>query len=366
MTTLRWAVFLAFGLALPWALSLAPHGVEVAYGRVFFPGLAEILGPMGGLWRFDLAPWLIFLGVTGLVLILLRGAVAAVRQRSPRAGFGPGHLWIAFLAILAWGFHLAWGLNYARPPLGDRIGLEEIEPDAENLARLTRVLAAEVNRTYAWAVEGGQITEESPSTLLLPPRSIADRLDAAYDQLQPRLADIKFSPPKLPHIASWVLTRMGISGFYFPFTGEATVNRQLPEFALAFAMAHEMAHQRGTAREDEANFLAYLACRESGLAAARYGGALGAFGIAYGALWRTAPDSVQAMGAGILAAGPRADRAALRAFWQRHEGPASHAAHRVNDAYLKANAQRAGTASYSRAVRLLVALESAGGIARDD
>lgn len=138
----------------------------------------------------------------------------------------------------------------------------------------------------------------------------------------------------------------------------------LPDVSLPFVMAHEMAHQRGTAREDEANFWAYLACRETGLAAARYSGALHAFGIAHNALLRADPDSARAILA-LLDHGPRADRAAIREFWRRYEGRASEVASRVNDSYLKVNAQRTGVASYGLAVEFLLSLERAGGMDLD-
>jgi hypothetical protein len=118
-------------------------------------------------------------------------------------------------------------------------------------------------------------------------------------------------------------------------------------------MAHEMAHQRGNAREDEANFLAYLTCRESGLASAGYSGALQAFEIVLGALYSASPDSAAVIG-GSLDPGPRADRTAIREFWARHEGPASVVTEKVNDRYLKANSQKAGVGSYGLAVDLLL------------
>jgi len=204
------------------------------------------------------------------------------------------------------------------------------------------------------------------SRLRIDRRVVADRLAAAYGSLLPPFHRVPVSDPKVPKLLGWILPRLGLSGFYFPFTGEASVVGTLPDAALVFVMAHEMAHQRGIAREDEANFLAFLACRESGLASARYAGSLGAFGLAYNALWRTAPDSAHALGSRLLDPGPRQDRQAIREYWNRHTSPAEPIAQRANDAYLKASGHSAGVGSYSLAVRWLLALDAAGGLDEPD
>jgi len=57
------------------------------------------------------------------------------------------------------------------------------------------------------------------------------------------------------------MSYLGIGGVYFPFTGEANVNISMPHTSIPFTACHEMAHQIGFAREDEANFIAYIACK---------------------------------------------------------------------------------------------------------
>ena len=53
-------------------------------------------------------------------------------------------------------------------------------------------------------------------------------------------------------------------GFFFPFTGEANLNVDSPECLLPATIAHELAHVRGVAPEQTANFVAILACDTSG------------------------------------------------------------------------------------------------------
>ena len=56
---------------------------------------------------------------------------------------------------------------------------------------------------------------------------------------------------------------MGFTGYYNPFTGEAQVNTTVPKFLLPYITLHEIGHQLGYAKEDEANFSGYLAAVDS-------------------------------------------------------------------------------------------------------
>ena len=56
------------------------------------------------------------------------------------------------------------------------------------------------------------------------------------------------------------MSYLDFTGFFFPFTAEANVNTDFPGALFASTIAHELSHQRGVAREQEANFTAVLAC----------------------------------------------------------------------------------------------------------
>ena len=133
----------------------------------------------------------------------------------------------------------------------------------------------------------------------------------------------------------------------------------MPDPELPFAASHEIAHERGFAREDEANYLGYLACRLHPHPDFRYSGLLAASVYAQNALYRAdrpAWDRIEKM----RSAGVRRDLDALRAWSERHRGRASRAAERVNDAYLKSQGQAGGVQSYGRVVDLLLAERRAG------
>ena len=56
-----------------------------------------------------------------------------------------------------------------------------------------------------------------------------------------------------------MMSYTNFTGFFFPFTAEANVNTDFPPALFASTVAHELSHQRGVAKEQEANFTAVLA-----------------------------------------------------------------------------------------------------------
>jgi hypothetical protein len=189
-----------------------------------------------------------------------------------------------------------------------------------------------------------------------------EALEAAYERTSlPGVANNKaFGQPK-PIRFSRVLTRLGISGVFFPFTGEANFNVEQPDCHLPFAIAHEMAHQRGFAREDEANFIAFLVCANSADPYVRYSGYLNSLYVT-SALARIAPDRLQSVYR-TLDAGPRADLFAQFIFWTKYQGKISATSHLINNSYLKINRIKSGTKNYNEAYALIVAyyLKQLGG-----
>lgn len=75
-----------------------------------------------------------------------------------------------------------------------------------------------------------------------------------------------------------------IAGMYFPFTVESNINTDGPFFTIPATMGHEMAHQCGFMREDEANFIGYLACKDATDPLTRYSGYSLAYDYALSAL----------------------------------------------------------------------------------
>ena len=148
------------------------------------------------------------------------------------------------------------------------------------------------------------------------------------------------------------MSRFSVSGIYTPFTGEPNFNTELPDSSLPFALAHEMAHQRGYARENEADFIAFLVCINASHPYVRYSGHLRSINVLW-VLARLTPQRYNEVVAS-LGPGPRADIDAANSFWLRHQGNLSRATYKVTDRYLKANRVNSGMKNYDEVVTLII------------
>ncbi|MPN48555.1 hypothetical protein SDC9_196165 [bioreactor metagenome] len=153
----------------------------------------------------------------------------------------------------------------------------------------------------------------------------------------------------------------GLAGIFIPFTGEANVNIDAPDFLLVSSAAHESAHLMGVAREDEANFVSYLACASSGDAEMQYSGVMLAL-IYCGNALASADNALYSKLWQTYTAGMVRDLSNNSAYWDSFEGPVEEAVNNINDSYLKANAQPEGVKSYGRMVDLMLAYYGVNGL----
>lgn len=248
-------------------------------------------------------------------------------------------------------FLLIWGLNYQREPLGAKLGFAGQSASDGQLKMISEIIVNEVNSNYGDSHVGGAVDGSRPGPLSRA--QVYELIESAYqhESLLGGAGSGRYGPPK-PIYFSGLLSRLGLSGFYMPFTGEPNFNAAQPDFDLPFVIAHEKAHQRGFAREDEAEFIAFLVCINSTHPYLRYSGYLNALDV-IGAFGGSDPEFYKNL-AGRIGEGPRNDLRARAAFWARNEGPARAVAHKINNSYLKANRIGSGTQSYGEDIALIV------------
>ncbi len=270
------------------------------------------------------------------------GAASAARSLGLLTGAG---------AVCAAIFYAIWGANYARPPLADVLGLEDTADD-DALVLLAGAFVERTNRAYVEAFGSGDLGVVAP---------VAERVDEAVDEgLASAVASLglpghmgrSHGPHKELRFAGGVVARLGISGFFFPFTGEANVVPGSPPAFRTHVIAHEKAHQRGLASEDEANFLGFVACISSPDPRVRYAGWWFAQRTVLTAISSTRRGEVSAL-VQVRERGVQRDVDANRRFWAAYQGSASELGHAVNDAYLRLHRVKGGARSYGLSVRLI-------------
>lgn len=158
-----------------------------------------------------------------------------------------------------------------------------------------------------------------------------------------------------PSLYKGVMSYTGILGYYNPFTSEAQFNSELPSTYIPFTLAHESMHQFGIAREQEANFTAYLIGKNSENLDLKYSTEYYVLKSLLGSLKEKDPEFVKKIIASYSPAMKR-DRAIEISFRKKHEGLLTTIFGFTNDLFLKSN-QQEGSITYSYFVDLLLRYE---------
>jgi hypothetical protein len=333
--------------------SFAPTIVENLYSNGTYKLISQIGSSVTGIVPFSIAEFMVFFTIAFIISKSAEIVKGIVTQRIKFTQFILKSLKniLVFLSFIYFIFVFIWGLNYHRMPFSKIIGLnirpastKELEKLCDNLIRRANILRDLVNEDHkgVMKIEGGYST-------------VFDRAYLGYknvSQIFPELGGIYGKPKAV--LLSRAMSYAGISGIYFPFTFEANVNIEIPDSMLPATTSHEMAHQRGIAREDEANYIAYITCNMHPDPDFKYSGTLLALIHSMNALFKTDRNKYYALKS-KFSEGVDRDLAYINKFWQSYEGPIEDASTSLNNTYLKANDQEAGVHSYGRMVDLLIA-----------
>ena len=311
--------------------------------------LHRALGSFNARVPFSMAELLL-----GLFAAAVLGYIAFQIAALIRKGERPARLYRTLVTLFTAGlsvyalFCLLWGVYYYADDFAEKSGFENREISVEQLESVTRYFACLAN-AYAAEVprdENGFCVSDRAEILRRSPDVFAGT-EKKYLCLEgPPLAakGIHFSR---------VMSYLDFSGFFFPFTAEANVNTDMPACDLAATVAHELSHQRGVAKEQEANFTAVLACLDYGDPDYCYSACLLAYthlGNALAGADRAAWEEIfDGLDENVVR-----DLLSRRAYWAQFDTPAQTVSNTVYEGFLHSYDQTLGLKSYGACVDLLV------------
>ena len=295
--------------------------------------VAELLGTL-------LVVWLIVMGVR--TLYEWRVQVRRVL----------GRRLIGLCAVLVWiyaGFCLTWGVHYYTDGFTEKSGIAVEPVSVEQLESVTRYFAQQASRTAALVQrdENGRFVADN--------QRILEYGDACYAEVVKEWTFLEgpHRTPK-PGFYSAGMSAVGFTGYLFPFLGESTVNVHCPNVYLPVTVAHEMAHQRGVAPEQEANFLGIAACVSSPDPDYQYSGWLFGYSHLSNALYSADPDALERVRE-ELSEDCRTDLSWNDEYWADFRSPVSRLVQGGYSGFLQSYGQTLGLKSYGACVDLLVA-----------
>ena len=261
--------------------------------------------------------------------------------------------WVLAAASVVFCLHTGmYGLNYYAGDLTDDICIEMVTPTQKQLEHATIYFRDQANALAKQVSRDAQGELQSPGFEELAQMAGEGFEKLTYDKLYSVFAGSTLPVKKL----GWadMYTSMGIDGVTMPITGEAAVNPQTPSVALPWVMCHEMSHRMCIAREDDANFAAFLASRENSSVYFQYSAYFMAYRYCINAL-----SSANSAAASRVRVDVSKELAQDMASYDRHyakemDPNASQVANTVNDSYIKVSGAEDGVASYGAVCDQLV------------
>lgn len=335
-----------------------PDWTEQVYSRSMYPVVSTVVGFIPSLVSFSLTEWLVtlfFLFCMGYIVYYVRKVIISKEERGMVVYRGVVGI-VSICSLIYFCFTSLSGLNYHRHSFSYDTGYH-VEPfSMDELVELCMSLANNISQvrnelgedTDLFVPESGDFDYYAQHSVLAMQR-LAEQYPVLYRSL--------YSVPK-PVAMSEIMSYAGISGVFSPFTLESNINVNEPFFMTPVTMAHELVHQCGFMHEDEANFIAYLACKQQDEPMMLYSGLFLAFKHSISALEEINPDIASEITSGLSKAVLR-DMIQNERYLAQYKGIISNISNTVNDLYLKTNNQADGVDSYARMVNLLLAEQRA-------
>ncbi|MGB4657751.1 MAG: DUF3810 domain-containing protein [Mobilitalea sp.] len=331
--------------------------VENIFSRYIYKWISQIISAVTGIFPFSVAEVMsgvlfILLVAVGVRYIIDVTMEENEEKKMERKRIGYLNV-LCSASVIVFLFVILAGLNYYRYPFIKYMNIELQDSTIQELSELTESLTLQANELRK---QIPKTDEDGVFQLSMNNYELAEITDDAFSLLSEKYPILKGNYGKAkPVIFSKVMSKTEITGIFFPFTMEANVNIDISDYTIPSTMLHELAHLRGFMREDEANYLAYLAGINSENIELQYSSTMLALITAGNALYRQNAEMYY-KNRDLYSEGVVKDIIANSEYWQQYDDTViSNTSDKINDTYLKANNQTDGVKSYGRMLDILLA-----------
>lgn len=255
-----WALIIIFAICgVLLLISRLSPGFCEAYAENVFPIWLNTYGRLTSLLPFSFGEMLIILGIVVVLLTLPSMIVLLVIGRKKKQNrsrilriYCLFYLWVLAFVLLT--ETLNCFVLYRCPTFGEIYGIPAEEHTNRELLDLCSYLADNCNS------RAPQMKRDEEGLFVLT-TDLDETAKKAMNDLGSefeRLDGFYVTPKAVKN--SFFMSQQYLMGIYFPFTLEANYNREMYPSNLPETVCHELAHTRGFMLEDEANFIAFLAC----------------------------------------------------------------------------------------------------------
>ena len=316
--------------------------IEDFYSRDMYPWLQGIVTTVTNPLPLAVLD-LILIVVAIAVLYRIRRLFRVLRQRGIMdALWEAARRLVRAVCVVAVLFYWAWGFNYRRMPL------ETIIPGGHAPQVTADMLLSGFGDSSALAAQLRRLTVDDQGNLHTIRLELREPMNLALKSLG-RLPLETPSQPKSSLVLTPFFRSSGVTGMINPFGLETILFPDLLPFERPFVLAHEWGHLSGHADEAEASAVGWLACMK--------GGPVLAYSASLYLLMETAqamPPELREKAMARLDQGVRTDIDAIENRMRAQNPAVQRTTSKVYGEYLKANRVEDGTASYGRALTLIL------------
>lgn len=350
-----------FCIAMNVAAYLSPR-FSGWYMREIFPEISSIFARVTSLLPFSLGEVLIIIALVGVPLSLIALIVLLIVKRKNRDSrrkigrvYAYIYAWIFVYVILT--ETLNCFVLYHTPTFAEMYDYPQDKYTPAQLEQLADYLAAETNALSEQVQRDKNGKFVLTADLDKTARSAVQGLAEDHPQLG------GYYPKPKAVVNSFFMSQQYLMGIYFPFTMEANYNDEMYPLNLPDTVCHELAHTKGFIREDEANFIGFLACYESGNVEYQYSGYIRALKYVISKCEDNCSEETVNRLYSSLAEGVRADWNGNVDYWQEVQESdkglidsktVAEVSDKAMETSLKLNGVEDGKRSYGRMVDLLL------------
>lgn len=318
---------------------------NIYIGSVF----RSIFAKISNLVPFSIAEFLII--TLPFIIFLSIWYLLKFRCPTPKASLMSALCVLSVAAMFFSSFVLTFATGYRGSSLEQKLELESEEVSTDELYASAEYLSDKIN----FLSQNINYNNDGFSTMPYSFCQMNDKLIDAYESFSEKHNFINNFYSRLkPVMVSEAMSYTHITGVYTFFTGESNINVAFPDYTVPYTAAHELAHQRGISREDEANMIAFLVCIESKDRYIQYSAYLNMYEYIMSALYN-ADRNLYKTALNDLDKNIRGELAAYSSFFDKYEdSTASKVTDTVNDTYLKVQGTE-GKKSYGMVVDITVA-----------
>lgn len=332
---------------------------SVFYRDRIFLAFQPIWSGISGALPFSLGEIMLYVLIFGGIGMLASYAVLMLSRKDSRKKisriYGRIAVWILLYAFVSETFNCF--IMYHCGSFASTYGISEEKYTSDELYD-TAVMMIERCNEAAEKLE----RNDDGSLLVSSDSDISTEAAEALNGIADKYVTLGGYYPPIKKIASHTLmTKMNLLGIYFPFSMEANYNPQMYCSELPSTACHELAHLKGWIQEDEANFIAFLACINSDDDFFIYSGYLSAVNYLWSAVYKNCglDDKEYAEFVGLMSDNVRRDLArSSEVFIKAQQDKVSSSIAKISDAAtetsLKLNGVSDGIKSYGRFVDLML------------